>query len=289
MKQTPAVSRASGYNISNPRTADGVTTWDCIWFGNYWQEDTNRDGTADKKDTPTPIKWRVLSVDGDDAFLLADKNLDCQTYNDTYVDVTWETCTMRSWLNGYGASANVCEKDYSSANLNFMDNAFTEEEQSAIKTINVVNEDNPDHGTEGGRNTSDKVFLLSIGEAMNPLYGFTSSKDSTATREAVNTAYVAAGGKIGSGFMSDAGSADYWWLRSSGYSSDDASYVNDIGYVLTGGDYVCINDYAARPALHLNLSSDSGWSYAGTVSSDGGEDEVEPPAPGGEMRPRNQS
>lgn len=70
--------------VSNPRTdSDGVTTWDCIWFGNYWQGDTNGDGKADKSDKKTPIKWRVLSVEGDNAFLLADKSLDCQKYNNT--------------------------------------------------------------------------------------------------------------------------------------------------------------------------------------------------------------
>ncbi|MCI9537872.1 MAG: hypothetical protein HFG35_06230, partial [Eubacterium sp.] len=62
--------------LKNPTTENGITTWDCIWFGNYWQEDINGDGKADKNDEKTPIKWRVLSVEGDDVFLLADKNLD---------------------------------------------------------------------------------------------------------------------------------------------------------------------------------------------------------------------
>ena len=30
--------------ISNPVVKADVTTWDCITFGNYWQEDTNGDG-----------------------------------------------------------------------------------------------------------------------------------------------------------------------------------------------------------------------------------------------------
>ena len=108
----------AGYGLNNPRTvSDGVTTWDCVWFGNYWQEDTNGDGEADKNDAKQPIKWRVLSVNGDDAFLVADKNLDCQVYNDTYTSVTWETSTIRSWLNGYGAGANIAGKDYSSNNF----------------------------------------------------------------------------------------------------------------------------------------------------------------------------
>ena len=54
----------SDYELKNPRTnADGMTTWDCVWFGSYWQEDTNGDGKADKNDAKQPIKWRVLSLD----------------------------------------------------------------------------------------------------------------------------------------------------------------------------------------------------------------------------------
>ncbi len=259
--------------LKNPTTdSSGITTWDCIWFGNYWQEDTNGDGKADKNDTKTPIKWRVLSVEGDDVFLVADKNLDCQKYNDTKTDVTWETCTMRSWLNGYGAGANKEGKDYSGTG--FLDNAFTSEEREAIKTTNVVNNDNPEYGTEGGNDTSDKVYLLSIEEVTNPVYGFTSSTDGTATRVAVNTAYTAAGGEIGSGYMGSAGSAAYWWLRLPGSSSSLASNVYNNGNVDGYGYDVNNNDYAVRPALHLNLkaSSDaisaSSWSYAGTVPSD---------------------
>lgn len=105
---TVQIVQAANYGISNPRVSDGVSTWDCIYFGNYWQNDTNGDGTADKNDAKTPIKWRVLSVNGDDAFLVSDKNLDVQKYNTEYEDVTWETCTMRSWLNGYGAGSNAC-------------------------------------------------------------------------------------------------------------------------------------------------------------------------------------
>ena len=35
------------YGLANPRKdASGNTIWDCVWFGNYWQNDTNGDGTA---------------------------------------------------------------------------------------------------------------------------------------------------------------------------------------------------------------------------------------------------
>ncbi len=107
-------------NIHNPRTSDGVSTWDCIWFGNYWQGDTNGDGYCYAEDTNghpadsrQPVKWRVLDIDsGGNALLLADKLIDIVQYNETETDVTWENCTMRSYLNGYGSSQNVCSKDF---------------------------------------------------------------------------------------------------------------------------------------------------------------------------------
>lgn len=259
----PAASAAekAGYGVSNPTTdSEGVTTWDCVYFGNYWQNDTNNDGKADKNDAKEPVKWRVLSVNGDDAFLLADQNLDCQKYNDTYVSVTWETCTMRSWLNGYGAGSNVCEKDYTSDN--FLDNAFSSGEQAAIRNTNVVNADNP-NTTEGGNDTMDKVYLLSCDEVLNSGYGFTSTIRDAETREIRNTAYVS---------MANVGRGAKWWLRSPGLNSRSASCVSYHGFVEQSGSGV--NDdftYGVVPALHLNLSSTSGWSYAGKVSSKGGE------------------
>ena len=43
--------QAADHGLNNPSvTRDGVITWDCVWFGNYWQEDTNGDGKADIND-----------------------------------------------------------------------------------------------------------------------------------------------------------------------------------------------------------------------------------------------
>ena len=256
--------------LNNPRIdADGVTTWDCVWFGNYWQEDTNGDGKADKNDDKTPIKWRVLSVDGDDAFLLADKNLDVQRYNKKGypVYVTWETCTIRSWLNGYGAKENIYGKDYSGNG--FIDNAFTSKERVAINTTKVVNDDNPVHGIKGGNDTSDQIYLLSIDEVTNLTYGFPLDYNYTETRNAVKTAYVADGGEINKYGMGSAGDFGRWWLRSPGCSSAWASYVETGGDVHHYGFGSDDETEAVRPVLHLNLLSDSGWSYAGAVTSKG--------------------
>ena len=251
-------------DLKNPVTdsSNGVTTWDCVYFGNYWQKDTNGDGVADENDKKQPIKWRVLSVDEEDAFLMADQNLDAKPYNTSYTDVTWDTCTLRSWLNGYGASYNGENTDYS--NDNFIDTAFTEVEQYSILHTNVINEDNPYYGTDGGDNTTDQIYLLSVAEASNASYGFNSKYDTPSkTRVSTNTAYTA---EKGEEYSADV--ADIWWLRSPGYDSIGASSVYDDGYGYVFSD-IHYDYVAVRPVLHLNLSASNLWSYAGTVSSEG--------------------
>lgn len=244
------ISEAAEYKIANPRVEkDNTVTWDCVYFGNYWQNDTNGDGVADQNDEKEPIKWRVLSVDGDDAFLLADQNLDCQPYNENYAGVTWETCTLRQWLNN-----------------NFYQNAFDSSEQSAIRTTTVVNEEyNPTYVTYGGNNTSDKVYLLSIGESRNTVFGFYDGIDDinnyNKTRESKNTEYTKGYGN----YTETETGTGQWWLRSPGLTLWEASFVrgNRALYITHGK----VNDaeYVVRPALHLNLSS-SEWNKAGTVT-----------------------
>ena len=269
----PRQAQAAGYGLNNPTTdSNGVTTWDCVYFGNYWQNDTNGDGVADENDAKQPIKWRVLSVDGDDAFILADQILDARAYNETWTNVTWENCTMRSWLNGYGASANKNEKDFT--DYNFLDNAFSAAEQEAIQTTSVVNEDNPNYGTDGGNNTEDKVYLLSVSEASNALYGFNSKYDTESeTREAKNTEYAKDCGAYTFTPWSSHSGYGSWWLRTlcAPGRSDWCAYGVNIGDTAVANAHDVQHKYiGVRPALHLNLSSSNLWSYADTVSSEGG-------------------
>lgn len=258
----PRKAKAADYELKNPVIdSDGVTTWDCVYFGNYWQEDTNDDGVADEKDEKQPIKWRVLSVDGNDAFLMADQNLDVGEYNTSDTRVTWKNCTIRSWLNGYDSSSNVENTDYSSGN--FIDTAFTVAEQNAILQTDVVNEDNPRYGTEGGDDTRDRVYLLSIAEVSDVSYGFNSEFDtSSKTRVSINTAYTDRKSELDS-----IGSAGLWWLRSSGFFGDSASGVDNNG---CGEDYYSTVSLTVgvRPVIHLNLSFTNLWSHAGTVSAE---------------------
>lgn len=270
---------ASQYNISSPKLDNLTVTWDCIYFGNYWQNDTNGDGVSDQNDYKEPIKWRVLSVNGKDAFLMADQNLDCQPYHDPsyadYLTWVWDICTLRNWLNGYDSSNEECGSDYSSDN--FIDAAFSRAEQNAIQTTEVINENHPIYDTESGNDTKDKVYLLSIVEATNMDYGFTSTTDSSDTRYAKNTAYAEIQGAKTHNDETCNGNGD-WWLRSPGSMVGGVSVVSYNGNIDTDACMAPYNYYVGvRPVLHLNLSATSVWSYAGTVSSDGTENLIAPP------------
>ena len=221
-----------------------------------------------------PIKWRVLSTAGGQAFLQADLALDDQRYNKNDTSVTWETCSMRSWLNGYGPEMNESQKDYRSDS--FLQDAFSNAEQQAIRTTEVENADNLHFGTEGGNHTADKIFLLSEQEVYGTKvvsYGFVKAYNTCdEARRRKSSTYAKAKGVW---MWSDQGDgAGYdgtcsWWLRTPGKDNTDftmmVSYsggVNCIGYYVR--DYV----NGVCPALNLNLSSSDLWSYAGTVCSD---------------------
>ncbi len=285
-------ANAAESKLQNPRqAADGTVTWDCITFGHYPQgaynpqqepsapkeEEVYTDIDAEKTrfvyvENPDhdmghyykiePIKWRVLSINKEEALLLADKVLENGfAYHNSYTEnVTWEKCTIRSWLNGYGSSYNQDGRDY--ATYNFIDKAFADKEQEAILEKTISNADSPVYGIEGGADTKDKVFLLSMQDITNPLYGFISSTVSVDSRTAVSTAYMVS--KDWWIFSSYEGKNRDYWLRSPGSSSVNASFVGDSGIVSQHGEIDIAN--GVRPAVHLNLNSDV-WDFAGTATS----------------------
>lgn len=226
--------RSSSYRGGGGGNADNLSGGqaDNVFFGSYYQSN----GT-----TKDPVKWRVLSNAGGQLFLLSDQNLEVFQYHTELENVTWETSTMRSWLNGYDAAYT---------DDNFLDAAFSSNEQAAIAVTLVVNDDNAYYGTDGGNNTTDSLFLLSLDEAEDRRY----FPRVSSSRYAANTAYVADGGKLGS-FMYEAGELDSWWLRSPGPDNSMAAFVDEGGAVIFDGNPVNNKNMAVRPAFNLNLSS----------------------------------
>ena len=267
---------ATGWDSNNDITVNGTKyrrlkgedatyyTWDSLSYYNW-----NDDYQTYHYFKYEPIKWRVLNRNGNDALLLADIALDDQEYNTNYTDMTWESSSMRSWLNGYGASVNQPKTDYS--RKNFINSAFTSTQRNAISTTNVVNANNIHYGTAGGNNTSDKIFLLSESEVYNTdiavKYGFVKGHDTRdEARRSRSSTYSYAMGAIRYEYddyyqiTDDNDSPEYngnsrWWLRSPGCSRDYAAEVSYYGWINRSGCDVNSYDVGVRPALHLNLQS----------------------------------
>ena len=205
-----------------------------VTFGTYPQTKAGNDAT--------PIKWLVLARDGDKALLISRYALDAQPYNKDYTSVTWETCTLRKWLNG-----------------TFYNKAFSSAEQEAILTTNVDNSKNQCYSgwnTSGGNNTQDKVFLLSYAEA-NKYFDVENWQNNGATdnvksRVAPTVYAIAQGaGKISSYKTDDGIDAGWWWLRSPGDFQNYAAIVSNVGSLY---DYnVSSGSGSVRPALWVNI------------------------------------
>ena len=120
-------------------------------------------------------------------------------------------------------------------NEEFLEAAFDNNQQNQLVETSLKNKSNREYETDGGRNTTDKVFLLSIDEAEEYL----SSEDEKFCKPTEN--------------VSD---GCFWWLRS--YRSDECEAVCGSNYV--GNDDLCDYVYdditlsnAVRPAMWINI------------------------------------
>ena len=154
-----------------------------IKFGFYEQDNNQGNGKEE-------IEWIVLKVQNNKAFIVSRYLLDYQPYNTTYKNVTWQSCSLRKWLN-----------------KSFYNAAFSSYHKNAIFTTTVKADKYAytDYGNTAGKNTRDKVFLLSVKEAGKYF-------KSKSARKCELTAYCKAKGE------KDANMIDYscWWLRSTG-------------------------------------------------------------------------
>ena len=193
---------------------------DLLCFGNYEQD-------GDLYNGPEGIVWRVLKVDKNKALVISEFVLDAKRYHDAAQDVTWETSSIRYWLNN-----------------DFYYSAFSPAERSCICRTKVENPDNRQTGSKGGKSTVDFIFLLDYDEAKNY---FSSDK----ARQGRPTAYAL---RVGAYYSYDY-YASWWWLRSPGQDNKWAGNVGASGGLYRNGtqvNYSGSNGYGGiRPAFWL--------------------------------------
>ena len=217
--------------LKNPKVGD------IVYFGAYEQDNNTSNGKE-------LIEWLVLAKKGNRVLVISDKALDCQLYNNTSdydKNITWEICSLRKWLNA-----------------DFINVAFSAEEQSKIQSTTVSADKNPKYGSNPGNATTDKVFSLSINEVNKY---FTSDE----ARRCVPTAYAKANGvNVIDNYHKEGTSVCCWLLRTPGNSSCSvysysSYYYNDIAFVYFNGSVnysgnaVDTVGFAVRPAMWITI------------------------------------
>ena len=189
---------------------------DYIEFGSYEQDNDTSNGKE-------AIEWLVLDKRDDKALVISKYALECQPYNTNDINVTWETCSLRTWLNN-----------------DFINTAFSDNERSVIPTVMVSADENPDYNTDPGNATQDRVFLLSVKELMKYF-------DSNDTRLCKATKYVVKGDL----YVSDLG-RHCWWSRTPGGDSACVAGVRSQGSVSEYGS-IATSSYGVRPAMWIDI------------------------------------
>lgn len=181
-----------------------------------------------------PIRWRVLSVNEEgQALLISDAALDDQVYHNWLENVSWEGCTLNTWMQN-----------------TFLKDAFDVSEQNAI----VERE--------------SKVFVMQESEVSGTedaeRYGFVDDD----TRKCKSTDYTRAMGSMNGTEIDDMENCR-WWIRTPGDTETSAIGVFPDGRILrvSSGSWVREPVIGVRPALLLDLSADC-YLYDGTLNSE---------------------
>ena len=211
--------------------AEPVMAGGCVRFGACPQ-------TAGGGDS-TPIEWLVLEVEEGRALLLSRYGLDAAAFHEPYGLASWETSSLRAWLNG-----------------TFYENAFSEAEKGAILETEVENTAGQGYDWAGEyawaqpaaavESTKDRVFLLSYAEAWRYL-------GSSRERMCVPTDYAVSRGAWTAGtYQIDGKPTGWWWLRSPGIIERSAAIVRNTGSLYS----YSVNDacVSVRPAIWVDLN-----------------------------------
>lgn len=228
LDEVPQESKVTIKNVSK-QDVRSVKIGEKIRFGKYPQ---GANGEVE------PLFWRVLAVENGRALLITEKLIDAKPYNDNddlRMSKTWGTCTLMRWLNKESKDG-------------FIGSAFGEVEKAQIFIKHNENPDNPSYGTKGGKETDDKVFLLSIGEARKYFRDATDRMAAVSPYTAKKEPLLDDKCRLSNGEQTGG-----WWLRSPGGLSGAAACVTRDGSVDEYGRNVVNSGICVRPALWLNL------------------------------------
>jgi tetratricopeptide (TPR) repeat protein len=152
-------------------------------------------------------KWRVLDIRKNQVLLMRKSALPEMSYHNTLEYVTWEKSAIRKWMNS-----------------EYLTKTFSEAERKNILLTKVINSNNSQFGTDGGNDTQDYMFLLSMEEAEKYKSLFPKFKSNS-------------------------------WLRSPGSSGKNAIFISENGAIMDSGYAVNSNEITARPTFWFNIGA----------------------------------
>lgn len=160
-------------------------------------------------------EWRVLTINNGSALIITENIVKRLPYGDGGMDgICWSDSGVRKYLN-----------------TTFF-NEFDADEKAVIQEVSVKTPKNPEYGTPGGADTKDRVFLLSIEEALQFFHDDADRRPNETSPGIV---------------------ADWAWLRSSGGECAFAAIIGKDGKVSAGGSRVTNVRGGARPAMFIKL------------------------------------
>ena len=194
-----------------------------VILGAYEQDNDTSNGKES-------VSWEVLDRKGNRVLLISTFALDHLPFDQTGEGNTWETCSLRNWLNGA-----------------FLDATFSSEERKLISTVTVTANKNPQYYKYNetiGNDTQDRVFLLSTIEYETLI----ESRGYGAVSEGVATDYAIARGSTPDKY----GHYSSWWLRTPGSASSCVCTYRVGSGLSYGGSDICEGE-DVRPALWIDL------------------------------------
>jgi len=175
-------------------------------------------------------QWLVLAVENGRALLLAERCIKEYNYHytSTLIPTTYEESVIRAEL------------------YRFYNYTLNEAERARIATVTQKNLNNQNYGTNGGKDTSDPVFLLSLEEVVK-YFGDSGNLGKPNIPEIIDQfdSKRQARHHSNNNFTN-------WWLRSPGNDNRFAAYVHSTGGIVVFGQLVN-RTMGLRPALWIKL------------------------------------
>lgn len=164
-------------------------------------------------------EWLILEVKEDKALLLTKDIIELRDYHNKAIDITWKDCELRRYLN---------DEFY---------NKFSDKDRARIIETPNINPDNFWYKADGGDNTMDHIFILSIDDVVRTYFGDSSrlldypGKNQRYWFQRKDENNI----KRRAEFMN---SSWWWWIRTPGKNNRVAVYIHGDGNIGIQGNGV---------------------------------------------------